>query len=250
MLAQNWMVTLVLLLFEAAFTAAAAPPATPALQAPSAPAYEWRTVHDPDGSGKFYRGREIALVMGHQGADWLERPEREAEERPDLLLNLLDLKPGEKVADVGAGSGYLSWRLATRVANRGRVYAVDVQAEMLDLLRQKMAERKITNVVPVLGTITNALLPAQSVDLALMVDVYHEFSHPAEMMSSICQALKKGGRVVLVEYRAEDPEVPIKPVHKMSEAQVRREMSGLPIKWVKTIEELPRQHVIFFEKTE
>jgi len=210
--------------------------------------YEFRREHDPNGIGKFYLGREIAHVMGHQAAEWLERPEREAEEKPDLLIEALKLKSGDVVADIGAGTGYYSWRMAKDVGEKGVVYAVDIQQEMLDLLAQKMAERNISNVKGVLGTITDPKLTAHSVDLVLMVDVYHEFDHPFEMMQAICQALKPGGRVVFVEFRAEDPKVPIKEVHKMSEAQVRKEMSAQPLEWVETIATLPWQHVIVFEK--
>src|SRR5881394_1041014 len=208
--------------------------------------YEYRQEHDPNGIGKFYLGREIAHVMGHQAADWLERPEREREEKPDLLLQALKLKPGEVVADIGAGTGYYSWRLARLVGEKGLVYAVDIQQEMLDLLDKKMAERKITCVKGVLGTVTDPKLPSRSVDLVLMVDVYHEFDHPFEMMEAICKALKPGGRVVFVEFRAEDPKVPIKEVHKMSEAEVRKAMSVQPLEWVETIATLPWQHVIVF----
>jgi len=210
--------------------------------------YEYRREHDPNGIGKFYLSREIAHVMGHQAADWLERPEREAEEKPDLLLQALKLKPGDLVADIGAGTGYYSWRMAKEVGEKGVVYAVDIQEEMLDLLAKRMAERKITNVKGVLGTITDPKLPAQSVDLALMVDVYHEFDHPFEMMQAICRALKPGGRVAFVEFRAEDPKVPIKEVHKMSETQVRKEMAAQPLEWVETITTLPWQHIIVFRK--
>src|SRR3989475_9399065 len=210
--------------------------------------YEHRQQHDPNGIGKFYLGREIAHVMGHQAADWLERPEREAEEKPDLLLEALKLKPGDVVADIGAGTGYYSWRMAKAVGESGLVYAVDIQQEMLDLLAKKMADRKITNVKGVLGTLTDPKLPANSVDVVLMVDVYHEFDHPFEMMEAMCKALKPGGRVVFVEFRAEDPKVPIKEVHKMSEAQVRKEMSVHPLEWVETIETLPWQHIIAFKR--
>jgi SAM-dependent methyltransferase len=210
--------------------------------------YEHRKEHDPNGIGKFYLGREIAHVMGHQAADWLERPEREAEEKPDLLVEALKLKSGDVVADIGAGTGYYSWRMAKVVGDKGLVYAVDIQQEMLDLLARRMAERKITNVKGVLGTITDPKLPPRSVDVVLMVDVYHEFDHPFEMMQAMCQALKPGGRVVFVEFRSEDPKVPIKEVHKMSEAQVRKEMSAQPLEWVETIATLPWQHVIVFRK--
>jgi tRNA A58 N-methylase Trm61 len=210
--------------------------------------YELRAVHDPDGIGKFYHGREIAQVMGHQAADWLERPERDTEEQPDWLMRRLNLQPGMVVADIGAGTGYFTRRLARKVGPSGRVMAVDIQPEMLEVLTNQLAQLRISNVVPVLGLTTTPRLPGASVDLALMVDVYHEFDFPFEMMRAICDALKPGGRVVFVEYRAEDPDVPIKPLHKMTEAQVKREMSALPLVWVETIRVLPRQHTIVFRK--
>ncbi len=214
-----------------------------------APNYSFRADHDPDGIGKFYAGREIAHVMGHQAADWLERPERQQEERPELLLELLPLRLGDVVADIGAGTGYMSWRMAEKVGVKGRVYCVDIQQEMLDLLSKNMERRHTTNFQTVLGTITDARLPANSVDLVLMVDVYHEFDHPYEMMQSIVRGLKPGGRIAWVEYRAEDPDVPIKPLHKMSVAQVRKEAALLPaLEWVETIEKLPRQHVFILRK--
>ena len=186
--------------------------------------------------------------MGHPGAGWLERPERVAEEQPDQLIETLRLQPGNVVADIGAGTGYISWRMALKVGGQGLVYAVDIQPEMLELLAKKMATRKVTNVQGVLGTPTDPKLPAHSVDLVIMVDVYHEFDHPFEMMQNICRALKPGGRVVWVEYRAEDPAVPIKPLHKMTEAQVKKEAAALPLEWVETIGTLPRQHVLVFRK--
>jgi precorrin-6B methylase 2 len=210
--------------------------------------YEVRAEHDPDGIGKFYMGREIAHVMGHQAADWLERPEREKEEHPTRMVELLGLKSGDSVADIGAGTGYMSWRMAEKVGPQGKIYAVDIQQEMLDLLAQNMKTRRLQNVVPVLGTISNANLPASSIDLAIMVDVYHEFSHPYEMMKSITAALKPGGRVAFIEYRAEDLKVPIKPVHKMTEAQVRKEALAAGLEWEKTIPDLPRQHLIIVRK--
>jgi ubiquinone/menaquinone biosynthesis C-methylase UbiE len=193
-------------------------------------------------------GREIAQVMGHEGADWLDRPEREAEEAPSMLLKALKLKPGMVIADIGAGSGALSFPMAKLVAPSGKVMAEDIQPEMLDIIRKRMKERGVENVVPVLGTITDTKLPDSSVDLILLVDVYHEFDHPWEMTRSMVKALKPGGRLVFVEYRAEDPEVPIKPVHKMTVRQVRKEMSVQPLKYVETNEILPRQHIIIFTK--
>src|SRR5580765_8710986 len=196
--------------------------------------YEAREQHDRDGIGKFYMSREIAHVMGHQAADWLERSEREEEERPSLALPALKLKPGDAVADIGAGSGYYTRRLAKLVGEKGVVYAVDIQQEMLDLLTNKMAELKINNVKPILGTTTDPKLPQASVDMALMVDVYHEFDFPYEMVEAICKGLKPGGRLVFVEFRKEDPKVPIKLVHKMSEAQVKKEMTVQPLDWSET----------------
>lgn len=229
----------------------------------TAPRYETRAAHDPNGIGKFYMGREIAHVMGHEAADWLERPEREKEERTDLLVPALKIKPGESVADIGCGSGYYTRRLAKTVGRAGSplpgahgatrpadgiVYAVEIQQEMLDLLTNKLASEKIFNVKPVLGTITDPKLPRASVDLILMVDVYHEFDYPFEMVEAMCQALRPGGRIVFVEFRGEDPDVPIKQVHKMTEAQVRKEMTLHPLDWVETIGTLPQQHIIVFRK--
>ena len=210
--------------------------------------YELRAVHDPNGIGKFYMGREIAHVMGHQAADWLERPEREEEEKTTLLIESLKFKPGENVADIGAGTGYLTRRIAPRILPRGKVFAVEIQQEMLDLLTNKLAGLRITNVVPVLGTITDPKLPTNSMDTIIMVDVYHEFDHPFEMTEAMCRALKPGGRLVFVEFRAEDENVPIKRVHKMTEAQVKKEMSPHPLVWKETISALPWQHVMVFTR--
>jgi ubiquinone/menaquinone biosynthesis C-methylase UbiE len=229
----------------ALFTAALAPGAAPAA-AGSGSRYS-TGVKTRDGIGKYYFGREIAHYMTHQGAPWLERAERDAEERPDLVLQALQLKPGEVVADVGCGTGYFSWRMASAVGGRGTVYGVEIQPEMLDLLAAKMKERNVANVVGVVGTMQDPRLP-QPVDLVLMVDVYHEFSHPWEMMDAICRRLKPGGRVVFIEYRGEDPAVPIKPLHKMREDQVRKEMAAQPLEHVETIRTLPRQHLIIFRK--
>ncbi len=240
---RNWALPVVMLF------GLAAPPPLASSQPVSAETnrYTYRQVHDPDGIGTFYMGREIARVMGHDAAAWLERPQRTAEEDPGRLVRELRLRPGQVVADIGAGTGYLSRRLAQAVGPGGKVLAVDVQPEMLALLKDFDARLGLTNIVPTLGTTTDPQLPAASVDLALMVDVYHEFDFPFEMMQGICRALKPGGRVVLVEYRAEDPAVPIKPLHKMTQAQVKREMSVLPLQWVQTLEVLPRQHIIVFK---
>jgi len=210
--------------------------------------YETRKVHDPNGIGKFYMGREIARVMGHEAAPWLERPDRIAQEKPDQLVEALRIKPGQVVADIGAGTGYLSRRIAAKVGLQGRVLAVDIQPEMLDQLVTRMSSLGISNVTSVLGTVMDPKLSPGSVDLVLMADVYHEFEYPREMMESLCRSLKPGGRVAFVEYRAEDPAVPIKAVHKMTEAQVRKEMSVLPLDWVETIKTLPWQHLIVFRK--
>jgi ubiquinone/menaquinone biosynthesis C-methylase UbiE len=221
---------------------AAAPPVS------STNLYERRAVHDPNGIGLFYMGREIAHVMGHQAADWLERPEREQEERTQLLIDSLKFKPGENVADIGAGTGYLTRRMAKKISPGGRVFAVEIQQEMLDVLTNRLAGLGITNVVPVLGTITDPKLPANALDTIIMVDVYHEFDHPFEMTAAMCRALKPGGRMVFVEFRAEDEKVPIKRVHKMSEAQVRKEMGPHPLVWKETIGVLPWQHIIVFTR--
>ena len=201
-----------------------------------------------DGIGKVYLGREIAQVMSFHGARWLERPERMEEERPDRVLAALDLKPGMMVADVGAGSGYYSWRIAERVGAGGTVYAVDIQPEMVRLLQQQMTQRGAANVKAILGTTTDPRLPAGTLDLALLVDVYHELEYPYEMLASITRALKPGGRLVFVEFKGNDPTVPIKPLHTMTEAQVRKEAAVHPLVWQKTLSDLPWQHVIVFRK--
>lgn len=225
----------------------------PALQAASPPApvpdplYEFRP-GTPDGLGKWFLGREIAHYMSHQGAEWLERPEREEEEKTSRVLPALGLKPGDRVADVGAGSGYFSWRMAKVVGPTGTVFANDIQPEMLAILSTNVAARGVTNVVPVLGTLTDPKLPTNALDLVLMVDVYHEFDHPYEMMQGIVRSLKPGGRVVLVEYRGEEKWVPIKPLHKMTEAQVKTELALHPLEWVETLKGLPRQHILVFRR--
>jgi precorrin-6B methylase 2 len=209
--------------------------------------YEYRTLHNPDGIGKFYLGREIAQVMGHEGAGWLERPSRETSEHPQQAIAALDLKPTDIVADIGAGTGYFTFRISPLVP-QGKVLAVDVQPEMLELINFVKTQEKITNVEPILGTIDNPNLPASTVDLALMVDAYHEFQYPQEMMQGIVKALKPGGRVVLLEYRQENPFILIKELHKMSEKQVKKEMEAVGLKWRETQSFLPQQHFLIFEK--
>ena len=201
-----------------------------------------------DGIGKRYMDREISAVMGWQGAAWLEREERDREERIDLLLAALALQPGMVVADIGAGTGYLSRRMAPAVMPGGKVWAVDVQPEMVNLLQAGVKRSGLTQIEPRLGAVDDVRLPAASVDLAIMVDVYHELSFPYEVMASLMKALKPGGRLVFVEYKAEDARVPIKPLHKMSEAQIKREAAVFALDWERTVSTLPWQHVVIFRK--
>ena len=201
-----------------------------------------------DGIGKAYMGREIAGVMGWQGAAWLEREERQQEERGDLLLRELGLKPGMTVADVGAGTGYYARRMAPLVGSSGEVLAVDVQPEMIQMLTELAKKAGLSNIRPVLGALDNVKLADNSVDLAIMVDVYHELEFPFEVMQSLVRAIKPGGRVVFVEYRAEDARVPIKALHKMTEAQVRREAAQHALVYERTASTLPWQHVVIFRK--
>ena len=212
--------------------------------------YETRERHDPNGIGKFYMGREIAHVMGHQGISWLERPERDEEEGLALLMEALELKPGLVVADIGAGSGVISVMMADKIGPQGTVLAVDIQQEMLDALAARCKQKGVTNIEPVLGTTSSPRLKEGTVDLVVMVDVYHEFDMPYEMLQEIAKSLKPGGRIAFVEYRKEDPRVPIKEVHKMSEAQVKKEATvpEMKLTWLKTYSKLPRQHVIVFER--
>ncbi|MEO6022997.1 MAG: class I SAM-dependent methyltransferase [Burkholderiales bacterium] len=193
-------------------------------------------------------GREIARVMGFEGAAWLERDEREREERSDLLLVELGLKPGMVVADIGAGTGYYSRRIALLVGPAGKVYAVDVQPEMIKMIEADAKRLGLSNVVPVLGGIDDVKLPNAVVDVALMVDVYHELEFPNEVLKGILRSLKPGGRIVFVEYRAEDATVPIKRLHKMSEAQVRREAAQHSLVWERTAKSLPWQHIVILRK--
>ena len=243
------------LLSPAAWPAAGAAPAASATEAPGASSASaassepyGRRPASADGIGKTFMGREIAQVMGWQGAAWLEREEREQEERTDLLLPALDLRPGMTVADIGAGTGYIARRIARTVGKSGRVYGVDVQPQMIRMLRDAAAKDGLSQIEPVLGKPDSVPLPLSSVDLAVMVDVYHELEYPKEMLASIVAALKPGGRVVFVEYRAEDASVPIKTLHKMSVEQVKREAGAAGLVFQKTVEVLPWQHIVVFAK--
>jgi SAM-dependent methyltransferase len=213
------------------------------------PHYETRAIHDPDGIGKFYMGREIAHVMGPGGIIWLERSEREREERPEQVLEALDIRAGQAVADLGAGSGYYSFRMAERVGSRGTVYAIDIEPLMLQFIRERAQRESVTNIKTVTATPTDPGLPPNSIDLLLMVDVYHELEYPFEVMEKVHAALRPGGRVALVEYRAEDPKVMIKAVHKMTEKQVIAELRAANFRHDKTVRMLPLQHLILFKKT-
>jgi ubiquinone/menaquinone biosynthesis C-methylase UbiE len=210
--------------------------------------YVSRPPRDPNGIGRYYEGRQIAHVMGHEGADWLERDDRKREEGTELLIHELHLKPTDVVADIGAGTGFFSFRLAPLVP-RGRVLAVDIQPEMIAELRQRQARNGLQNVEPVLGTTSDPHLPASTVDVVLIVDAYHEFDHPREMGQAIRRALRPGtGRLALVEYRAEDPNVPIKAIHKMTVEQARKEMASIGLEFVEVRETLPQQHLLLFRR--
>lgn len=221
----------------------AAPAATP-------PLYETRSIHDPDGTGKFYMGREIAHVMGPGGIPWLDRAGRDEEERPEEVIAALDLHGGETVADLGAGSGYFTFRIAPKIGSRGRVLAVEIQDEMIEALRRRLRDEKITNVEIIKGTESDPRLPARGVDVVLMVDVYHELAYPYEVMTAVRKALKPDGRVVFVEYRKEDPKVAIKELHKMSVEQLEKEMQAVGMVRLRTVETLPLQHILIFGKRE
>ena len=194
-------------------------------------------------------GRVYALPMGVQGAAWLDRDERDLEEDPDLAMRLIRVQRGSTVADIGAGSGYFAIRLAKAVGAMGKVYATDIQPGMLELLQKSVTRAKVTNVFPVLGSPDDPKLPAGAIDLVLMVDVYHEFAQPQKMLQRIRESLKPGGRLVLLEYRAEDPNVPILPEHKMTKAQVKLEVEHEGFKQSRVYDELPRQHVIIFTRS-
>ncbi|MEM9833294.1 MAG: class I SAM-dependent methyltransferase [Bacteroidota bacterium] len=209
--------------------------------------YTFSNPTSADGTGKFYMGRDIAQVMGHFGAGWLERLEREEEERTDLLIDALELKPDDVVADIGAGSGYFTFRMSPLVPN-GKVLAEDIQPQMLAMIEEKQEKQGVKNVQTILGTVEDPKLPTDSVDWVLLVDAYHEFSHPHEMMSKIAESLSPTGKVALVEYRAEDPTVPIKPRHKMTEAQAVKEMEAVGLELVENKDLLPQQHLMIFQR--
>lgn len=194
-------------------------------------------------------GRRYAQTMGVEGAEWLDRAERDQEEEPDRAVDILKLQKGATVADIGAGSGYVTERLSKKVGPMGRVYATDIQQGMIDLITKRIAKRKLTNVTPVLSTQDDPRLPVEAIDLAIMVDVYHELSQPQLMLRHIKASLKPGGRLVLVEYRKEDPNIPIRPEHKMSVAEAKLEVEAEGFKLTQTNEDLPRQHVLIFTKT-
>ncbi len=215
-------------------------------QQPDAPRYS-TTQASRDGIGKWYMGREISHVMGHLGASWLERPERETEEQPQLIIENLGLKADHVIADIGAGTGYFSFRMSNYVPE-GEVIAVDIQPEMLAKIEQKKQVTGVENIRTVLGTEKSPALDSAHVDVVLIVDVYHEMAYPYEMMQGIVRAMKPGGRLFLVEYRGEDPTVPIKRLHKMTEAQARAEMKAAGLSFVSNLDFLPRQHVLVFEK--
>jgi ubiquinone/menaquinone biosynthesis C-methylase UbiE len=195
-----------------------------------------------------YKGREIAQTMHYLGAPWLTRESREREEDCNTLLAALKLKPGDTVCDLGCGNGFYSVKIAKLVGERGRVIGVDIQREMLGFLKERATQEKISNIEPVLGTVVDPKLPAASVDLVLLVDVYHEFDHPEHMLAAIRKSLKPTGRVALAEFRAEDPKVPIKPLHKMSKAQIMKEFPPNGFKLVEEFDKLPWQHLMFFQR--
>ena len=197
-----------------------------------------------------YMGRRVAQTMHYLGAEWLIRNEREREERCSLMLANLGIRKGMTICDMGCGNGFHSLAMAKMTGKNGLVLGVDVQPEMLGFLRERMESEGLENVVPILGSFHNPHLPPNTVDLVLMVDVYHEFSHPKEMLASIRKSLKPDGLVVLVEYREEDPKVPIKPLHKMSKRQVNKELNANGFKLVKEFDKLPWQHMMFFGKSD
>jgi precorrin-6B methylase 2 len=216
--------------------------------AESPPRYETRDAHDPGGIGKFYLGREIAHVMGPAGMLWLDRDERDVEERPQAVIDALEIRPGQTVADLGAGSGYYSFRIAPIVGPAGKVLAIDIQPEMLRAIESRARREHVDNVVTIRGSADDPRLAPSTIDLLFMVDVYHELEYPYEVMTRVRTALKPAGRVALIEYRKEDPKVAIKEVHKMSEQQIIRELEAAGFRHHRTVRTLPLQHVVIFTK--
>lgn len=236
-----WMAAAVCLVFVAGCTKADAPGER------GSSLYEVRESSHEEGTGRYYMGREIAEVAGVGREDWLDRPERETEELPSRVVKALELESDDVVADIGAGTGYFSFRISPHVP-QGRVLAVDIEQEMLDMIREKMSRRGVGNIRPVKGTVEDPNLPDDSVDVALIVFTYTQFSHPHEMMVNIRRALEPGGRVVLVEYRGEDPTIPVPSAYTITEAQARRELEAAGLRWVETRDILPQHHFIVFEK--
>jgi SAM-dependent methyltransferase len=236
----------VVLLLPASFfrpPAVAEPGTSATAEAPSAQAQRQATVPP---ARTLYKGREIAQTMHYAGAPWLVRESREREEDCRTLLEQLDLEPGQTVCDMGCGNGFYTLELAERVGPRGKVYAVDIQPQMLDLLQERARKAGLENIIPVHGTVADPRLPEGELDLVLMVDVYHEFSHPEEMLQAIRRSLKPTGRIALAEFRAEDPEVPIKPLHKMSKQQILKEFPPNGLALTRQFDGLPWQHLMFF----
>jgi cyclopropane fatty-acyl-phospholipid synthase-like methyltransferase len=234
-----------LLATAACFFAAALSAAEPTVSEP--PANQESKQADIPPAPTHYMGREIAQTMHYLGAPWLVRESREREEECSTLLKALKIKPGQTVCDMGCGNGFYALELAKQVGPEGKILAVDIQQEMLRMLEQRAKEAELANIKPILGTFTDPKLPAGKVDVILCVDVYHEFSHPEQMLAAMKKALAPGGRLVLVEFRAEDPKVPIKPLHKMSKQQVLKELTPNGFKLVEQFDKLPWQHVMFFE---
>jgi len=223
----------------------AEPAEAPRADASAEPPIASADPHAPDGT---FEGRPIAPTMSFLGADWLTRSERDAEEDPDALHRELALRPGQTACDIGTGNGYHAIRMARAVGPRGKVLAVDVQPEMLELLREQVAGAGADNVEPVLGTPTDPHLPEGACDLQLLVDVYHELAAPAPMLAALRKALAKDGRIAIVEFRGEDPDVPIKPEHKMSKAQVVKELEPRGFRLAQSYDGLPWQHLLVFTR--
>jgi len=210
--------------------------------------YEYKE-GDPNGLNKWYMGRQIANVMSHYGINWLERADREKDENSTQLVKNLDIKPGMIIADIGAGSGYYTVRVS-KLLTGGKIYAVDVQQEMIDFLNNRIQKEKLNNIETVLGEEQKVPLPPSSIDMMFLVDVYHEFAYPYEMSKSMMSALKPDGKLILVEFRGEDKSLAIKGLHKMTEEQIIKELSAAGFKFERNITNLPIQHFMIFTKSE